>query len=95
MNNKTTKIEEKEKKYPPLNGAAIEQTESCSSIARKIERYLNSCGMCLEVEAAEKLAAFDKTTLGDVIWTLGTEPNTKLEIIKYFRKQLKIEVYVM
>lgn len=95
MKNKAVKVEEKEKKYPPLNGAAIEQTASCSEIARKIELYLNSCGMCLEVEAAEKLASFDKTMLGDVIWTLGDGENTKAEILKYFRRQLKIEVYVM
>lgn len=81
-----------DKQYPPLNGAAIEQSWSNDAIARKIERYLNTCGLCLRVEEAEKFSQFDKITLGDVIWTLGSEENTQAEIITYFRRQLKIAV---
>lgn len=81
-----------DKKYPPMNGDAIEQTWSNDAIARRIERYLNSCGLCLRVEEAEKLSNQDKMTLGDIIWTLQEEQNTQAEIISYFRKQLKIRV---
>lgn len=81
-----------EKAYPPFNGAAVEQTENSEQIARKIERYLNSCSLCLRVEEAEKLAAFPKMSLVDIIWTLQDSPNTHTEIITYFRQQFKINV---
>lgn len=88
----TKKIKAEEKSFPPINGAAIQQTETTSSIARKIERYLNTCGLCLRVEEAEKLSQFEKEDLGDIIWTLGDAPNKASEIIEYFKRQLKIKV---
>jgi hypothetical protein len=81
-----------DKKYPPINGEYILQSDPADIIARKIERYLNVCNLCLRVEEAEKLAALEKMTLGDVIYTLQVEENTQSEIISYFKKQLKIKV---
>jgi len=81
-----------EKLYPPINGETIQQTWSNNAIARRIERYLNNCGLCLRVEEAEKLSNQSKSILGDIIWTLGVEENTQAEIIKYFKRQLKIKV---